>query len=67
MPKAMMKLYWIPASPFTRKVCVSARELGLRNQIEVIPTKWTLDWAYNTINFTQGLAEQILLAASQRW
>lgn len=52
-----MKLYWTPASPFTRKVCVSARELGLWNKIEVIPTKWTLDWAYNTINFTQGLAE----------
>lgn len=52
-----MKLYWTPASPFTRKVCVSARELGLWDGIEVVPTKWPLDWAYSTIAFTPGLAE----------
>lgn len=52
-----MKLYWTPASPFTRKVCVCARELGLWEDIEVIPTKWPLEWAYSTIEFTQGLSE----------
>jgi len=52
-----MKLYWTPASPFTRKVCVGARELGLWDAIEVVPTKWPLDWAYRTIDFTPGLAE----------
>jgi len=52
-----MKLYWTPASPFTRKVCVSARELGLWDRIEVVPTTWPLDWAYGTIAFTPGLAE----------
>lgn len=52
-----MKLYWTPASPFTRKVCVSARELGLWDAIEVVQTKWPLEWAYSTIPFTPGLAE----------
>ena len=52
-----MKLYWTPASPFTRKVCISARELGLWDEIEVVQTKWPLEWAYSTIEFTKGLAE----------
>lgn len=52
-----MQLYWTPASPFTRKVCVVARELGLWEQIEVLPTTWTLDWGYRTPAFTAGLAE----------
>ena len=52
-----MKLFWTPASPFTRKVCVSARELGLWDRIEVVPTTWPLVWAYATIDFTPGLAE----------
>ena len=52
-----MKLYWTPASPFTRKVSVSARELGLWGRIETVPTKWPHRWAYATIDFTPGLAE----------
>jgi len=52
-----VKLYWTPASPFTRKVCVAARELGLWEQIEVVPTTWPLDWGYDTVAFTPGLAE----------
>ncbi|MGH6618148.1 MAG: glutathione S-transferase N-terminal domain-containing protein [Alphaproteobacteria bacterium] len=52
-----MKLYWTPASPFTRKVSVSAQELGISDGIEVVPTKWPLVWAYSTIPFTPGLAE----------
>lgn len=52
-----MKLYWTPASPFTRKVCVSARELGLWDRIAVVPTTWPLHWAYDTIAFTPGLVE----------
>lgn len=52
-----MQLFWTPASPFTRKVCVAARELGLWEQIEVRPTTWTLDWGYTTPKFTPGLAE----------
>lgn len=52
-----MKLFWTPASPFTRKVCVSARELGLWDRIEVVQTKWPLAWATQTIAFTAGLAE----------
>ena len=52
-----MQLFWTPASPFTRKVCIAARELGLWERIEVKPTTWTLDWGYTTPPFTAGLAE----------
>jgi glutathione S-transferase len=52
-----MKLFWTPASPFTRKVVVAARELGLWDKIEVIPTTWPLEWGYSTVTFTPGLAE----------
>ena len=52
-----MKLFWTPASPFTRKVCVSARELGLWDRIDVVQTVWPHIWATATIAFTPGLAE----------
>lgn len=52
-----MKLFWTPASPFTRKVVVTARELGLWDRIEIAPTVWPLDWGYATVTFTDGLAE----------
>ncbi|MDX2157495.1 MAG: glutathione S-transferase family protein [Hyphomicrobiaceae bacterium] len=52
-----MQLFWTPASPFTRKVSVAARELDLWERIEVRPTTWTLDWGYTTPRFTPGLAE----------
>lgn len=52
-----MKLFWTPASPFTRKVVVTARELGLWDQIDIAPTVWPLDWGYATVTFTEGLAE----------
>lgn len=52
-----MKLFWTPASPFTRKVVVAARELDLWDRIEVLPTVWPLDWGYATVEFTPGLAE----------
>jgi glutathione S-transferase len=52
-----MQLFWTPASPFTRKVSVAARELGLWDRIEIRPTTWTLDWGYTTPPFTPGLAE----------
>ena len=57
-----MKLFWTPASPFTRKVCVAARELGLWSRMEIIPTRWPLDWGYATVSFTPGLAEATPLA-----
>ncbi|MEZ5851589.1 MAG: glutathione S-transferase N-terminal domain-containing protein [Hyphomicrobiaceae bacterium] len=52
-----MKLFWTPASPFTRKVSVCARELGLWERIEIAPTTWPLTWGYQTVPFTPGLAE----------
>ncbi|MFT6581269.1 MAG: glutathione S-transferase [Alphaproteobacteria bacterium] len=52
-----MKLFWTPASPFTRKVVVTAQTLGLWDQIEIMPTTWPLEWGYSTVRFTPGLAE----------
>lgn len=52
-----MKLFWTPASPFTRKVSVVARELGLWDNIEILPTTWSLEWGYRTVPFTPGLME----------
>jgi glutathione S-transferase len=52
-----MQLFWTPASPFTRKVSIAARELGLWETLEIRPTTWTLDWGYTTPPFTPGLAE----------
>ena len=51
-----MQLFWTPASPFTRKVVIASRELGLWHEIEVRPTTWPLDWGYTTVPFTAGLA-----------
>jgi glutathione S-transferase len=44
-----MKLFWTPASPFVRKVMVSAIELGLRDRIQIHPTYWPHDWGRRTI------------------
>ena len=52
-----MRLFWTPASPFTRKVSVAARELGLWDDMEIVKTTWSLDWGYRTVPFTAGLAE----------
>jgi glutathione S-transferase len=52
-----VQLFWTPASPFTRKVVVAAKELGLWRQIELRPTTWPLQWGYATVPFTPGLAE----------
>ncbi len=52
-----MRLFWTPASPFTRKVSVAAREVGLWGGIEIVKTTWTLDWGYRTTPYTAGLAE----------
>lgn len=52
-----MELFWTPASPFTRKVSVAARELGLWDGIQIHKTTWPHDWGYATVPFTPGLAE----------
>jgi glutathione S-transferase len=51
-----MQLFWTPASPFTRKVVIATKELGLWQRIDVKPTTWPLDWGYATVPFTAGLA-----------
>jgi glutathione S-transferase len=38
MSAAMMRLFHSPASPFVRKVLVAARERGIEDRIEVVPT-----------------------------
>jgi glutathione S-transferase len=48
---ALMKLFWTPASPFVRKVMVSAIELGLRDHIEIHRTYWPHQWGSRTIDF----------------
>jgi hypothetical protein len=50
-----MKLFWTPASPFTRKVTVSARELGLERDIEIIPTTWPHGWGYSQVPLNRGV------------
>jgi len=52
-----VQLFWIPASPFTRKFCVAARELDLSNHMDIWPTTCPLDWGYATVSFTPGLVE----------
>jgi glutathione S-transferase len=49
-----MRLFWTPASPFVRKVMVSARELKLIDQIEIVPTAWPHEWATRTIAFDKN-------------
>jgi glutathione S-transferase len=46
-----MKLFWTPASPFVRKVMVTAIELGLDDRIEIHPTYWPHEWGSRTIEF----------------
>jgi glutathione S-transferase len=46
-----MRLFWTPASPFVRKVMVTAHELKLVKQIEIVPTTWPHQWATRTIAF----------------
>ena len=41
--ESRLKLFWTPASPFTRKVCVVAREIGLWDEIEILPMAWSLE------------------------
>jgi glutathione S-transferase len=52
-----MKLFWTPASPFTRKVMVSARELGLERDIEIIPTTWPHGWGYSQVPLNRELSD----------
>jgi glutathione S-transferase len=46
-----MRLFWTPASPFVRKVMVTLHELGLADQVEIVPTTWPHEWATRTIQF----------------
>lgn len=51
-----MKLFWTPASPFVRKVTVTAHELGLYERLEIHPTYWPHAWGTNTIEFDPAFA-----------
>ena len=47
----MMRLYATVASHFVRKCRVTAKELGLDDQIEIIMTKWPHSWGTETVPF----------------
>lgn len=49
----MMKLFHTPASPFVRKCTVTIRELGLQDQVEIIPTKWPHSWGSETVPYRE--------------
>ena len=52
-----MKLFWTPASPFTRKVVLCAKELGLERELEIIPTSWPHGWGYSQVALNPQLLE----------
>lgn len=52
-----MKLFWTPASPFVRKVMVSAIELRLRDRIDIVPTYWPHEWGNRTVPFDKAFVE----------
>jgi glutathione S-transferase len=49
--RSEMRLFWTPASPFVRKVMVILHELGLADQVEIVPTVWPHEWATHTVKF----------------
>jgi hypothetical protein len=49
----MMKLFHTPASPFVRKCTVTLKELGLWDQVAIIPTKWPNSWGTETVRYRE--------------
>jgi glutathione S-transferase len=49
-----MKLFWTPASPFVRKVVITAIELDLVARIQLVPTFWPHAWGTRTIEFEEA-------------
>ena len=49
----MMKLFYTPASPFVRKCSVTIKELGLEDQVEIVPTKWPHSWGTETVPYRE--------------
>lgn len=47
----MMKLFYTPASHFTRKCHVTIKELGLEDRVEIVPTSWPHAWATETVPY----------------
>jgi glutathione S-transferase len=52
-----MKLFTTPASSFVRKVTVTIRELGILDQVELVPTRWPHTWGTRTVPFRPDFAE----------
>ena len=51
-----MRLFRTPASPFVRKVMVTILELGLRDRVELVSTRWPHAWATQTVDFAPDFA-----------
>lgn len=52
-----MRLFTTPASPWVRKCVVSILELGLQDQVELIPTRWPHSWATTTVEFDSAFLD----------
>jgi glutathione S-transferase len=46
-----LKLFTTTASPWVRKCVVSIIELGIRDRVEFIPTRWPHSWATKTVDY----------------
>lgn len=44
-----MRLFTTPASPWVRRCVVAILELGLRDRVEFVPTRWPHSWATRTV------------------
>ena len=52
-----MRLFTTPASSFVRKVTVTIREIGIEDQVELVPTRWPHTWGTHTVPFRPDFAE----------
>lgn len=58
----MMRLFHTPASHFTRKCTVTIKELGLEEQVEIVPTRWPHSWVTETVPYRRDFLEATPIA-----
>ena len=52
-----MQLFATPASPWVRRVVITAIELGLEDKVSLVQTRWPHEWATRTVPFMTEFAE----------
>ncbi|WP_201841875.1 glutathione S-transferase family protein [Microvirga zambiensis] len=57
-----MKLFYTPASHFTRKCTVTIKELGLEARVEIVPTKWPHAWVTETVPYRSDFLDATPIA-----